>query len=62
MLKKYIDEQLKGWENINGNKFELGYVEFDKEVPKIQERIKEKKDEIKGNIKAKMKKEIRTLF
>ena len=30
MLKKYIEDQLKGWESINGQKFELAYIEFEK--------------------------------
>lgn len=43
MLKKYIEEQLKGWESINGQKFDLAYIEFEKEAPSIEERIKIKK-------------------
>ena len=44
VLKRFVDEKLKGWENINGNKFELAYPEFEKNLPLIQKKINEKKE------------------
>lgn len=35
ILKKFIDQQLKGWEAVNGQKFDLAYIDFEQEVPKI---------------------------
>ena len=47
---------------MNGQKFDLGYVEFEHELPKIEERISQKKEDIKKNIKEKLKKEVRVFY
>lgn len=62
ILKNYIEKVLKPWNSIDGRKFDLLYLEFEKSYPEILQNIDSKKKQLKETIAQKVKGEIRELF
>lgn len=61
-LKAFIDKLLKPWFGIDGRRFDLPYLDFERAYPELVEQIEEKKNELKDKIAAKVKAEMRTFY
>ena len=47
ILKGFVDKLLKPWYTVDGRRFDLPYLDFDKAYPSLCEQINAKKLELK---------------